>query len=436
MQIKFSKKNLIPIIILALGIIIRLLYVNYFGYENYNHDSDGHIEYIQFVAKNLSLPSPDKGWEFPQQPLYYIVMGILYRLIRCFLNPSDAILRILVWISALFSIGTLLFSYLLAKKITNSTWVQSFIVGVMAFTPALVYQAGMISNDTPLAFFCAGSFLFLVNFIKKEKTEYIILSIFLAVLAIFTKISGGIALISIFILLIFKSYNKNFRKTAIILLFSVLFIGFLCLSFAFSRAYLPSKEIRFVNGGSLDGQQTSPNQKSYFLSFNLPELVKEGQSYVFGNKKVGQSFPTYLYGTSIFGEYNYKQLTDRFPGIKTLMQLVFLIGLILPLGLLTNLFFLKKWGPIDYIAFLGCLINLALVIFHIYKNPSVCNSDFRFFSPIFLGIIYLSSMGILRLNRIILPKIRFIIPALCIIFISSEFIWISTRITIKILTNA
>ena len=386
--IQKNKIVIIPILILILGIIIRLLYVSYFGFENYTHDLQSHVEYIQFVSQHLSLPEVNKGpLEYPQQPLYYIVMGVAYRLLALFLNSKDAILRILVCFSALFSIGTLLFGYLISKKIIDSVWVQSFIVGILAFTPAFVYQSGMVGNDPLLAFFSAASFFFLACFIKDEKLKNIIFAIAFASLAALAKISGGILLIIILLAILFKNYKKTFRKTAIILVSAVFIIGVLCLLLAFWRAYIPSTgKFDFMESASYGGQKTNPENLSYFYTFNFPKLLKEGQSYVFGDKNIARTFPTFLYGSFIFGEYSYNNITDIYPFIKILMQLIIFFGMLLPLGIIFNIFFVKKWDQIDYIFITAFIINLALIISFVFRYPAVCNSDFRYFAGFFAHI--------------------------------------------------
>jgi len=425
-----------------LGIIIRIAYVNYFGSEvyvnYYTHDTPNHIQYIKFVAENLSLPEVDKGLEYPQQPLYYIITGITYRFFNYFISSDQTILRMLVWLSAFFSIGALIFVYSLAKKITDSIWVQSFITGLFSFTPAIVYQAGMLNNDSFLTFLATGTFFFLVAFIKNEKTKNIILAIIFAVLTVFTKISGGILLIIILSTLIYKyGYKKdqktNYKISAIIYLSFL--IGFLCFGAYLYRAYIPSAGgFRFVESYVYEGQQTNPTHISYFLNFNFSEFLKEGQAFVYGNEHVARNFPTFLYGSFLFGEYSYTNITNIYPFIKILMQLIILLGLLFPLGIIINLFYIKKWNTVDYISAFGSIINLGLIIFFLFRYPSVCNSDFRYLSPMFSGLIILSGMGLYRFAER-LGKLKFIIPVLCFSLISLEFFWIAGRIAIKIFMN-
>jgi hypothetical protein len=437
-----ENKNLkfIPFVILFFGIIVRLIYGACFTPDayadytvfQYTHDSLYHIEYIKFVANHLSLPAVEKGLEFPQQPLYYIFSGGLYHLFDIFLFPQKTILAFLVWVSTLFSIGTLIFTYFVAKKITNLSWVQSFIIGIMAFTPAFVYQAGMIGNDPFCAFLSAGSFFFLISFIQKEKFKYFILATSFAVLSFFTKASAGILLIMILLALIYKYSRKN-NVVILKMIYSVLIIGFLCICVSFYRAYIPvTKEFRFVESYTYENQKTNP-RLSYFLTFNYSELIKEGQSFVFGNKKIARTFPTFLYGSFIFGEYTFNNITDIYPLTKTLMQFILLLGLLFPIGIIANIFYIKKWNLIDYISAFGVAGSLILIISFLLKYPSVCNSDFRYFSPVFLCLLAISGIGLSRLNENL--KIKSILPSLSFVLISSEFCWIVARIFIRVFLN-
>jgi len=434
---KIAKKliKLIPLAILIIGILVRLIYCYSFGYQNYQHDQESHKLYIQFVGDNLSLPGVDKELEYPQQPLYYIIAGIIYRFLTNFSIEKGLIFKSLAWLSMFFSIGTLIFTYFLTKKIAKQIWLQSFIIGLIAFTPAFVYQAGMIGNDTILAFFASGAFFFLTNFIKNNQTKNIALAIIFTSLATFTKISGGILFFIILLILFYKLKTEYHSKKFYLKLIIITFLsGLLCLGLFLYRAYLPDVEkFRFIESYAWKGQETNPTNLSYFFNFQFAKLLKVGESYVFGDENIAKTFPTFLYGSFLFGEYSYKNISNTYPFVKILMQFIILLGLLFPIGIIVNFFFLKKWSPIDYMSAFGVIINLILIILFIYKYPSVCNSDFRYFSPIFLGIIVMSANGLYRLNEKLRNKV--VIPALSFILISSELCWIITRITIKIFIN-
>jgi len=444
------KKNLfkyLPIVLIVLGILARLFYASYFGvesyanYKNYNffqytHDPLYHVEYIQFIADHLSLPPVEKGLEYPQQPLYYVFSGVLYNIINVLSLEKMAvseILKILVWISCLFSIGTLAFAYFLAKKITESLWLQSFITGIMAFTPAFIYQSGMLGNDPLSAFLSAGAFYFLICYIKKENLKNIVLSIIFAILGFFTKASSGLLLIVILGVVVYK-YIKENKIEYLKIIFSVLIIGILCIAVASYRAYIPSTgEFRFVESYTYEYQKTDPSRLTYFLTFNIPELIKEGQSFVFGNKKVARTLPTFLYGSFVFGEYSFENITNLYPLIKSLMQIILLLGLLFVLGIIANLFYFKKWDIIDFASGFGIFLNLILLVSFFSKYSAVCNSDFRYFSPVFLGILAFSGNGLLRLNEKL--KRKSIIPFLVFALIAFEILWIAIRIWIRISLN-
>jgi 4-amino-4-deoxy-L-arabinose transferase-like glycosyltransferase len=448
MKKKTDKKKrlfiLIPIIILSLGIIIRLLFTGYFGVrqtysdftgvQTYTHDTIEHSQYIQYVAAHLSLPEVNRGLEYPQQPLYYLIAGFSYRILSLFLSSSDKIFRVLIWFSSIFSIGSLIFVYFTAKKIAKPVWLQSFIVGLFAFTPAFVFQSIMISNDPLLTFLASGAFFFLISYIEKEKHSYLVAAIIFSVLSVLTKISGGLLLILILFALIYKYWHKN-SKYILIMAYSVFLIGFLCLGATLYRSYIPSvNEFRFVESYTYQGQKTDPARFSYFFNFNFAELEKEGQSYVFGNENVARTFPTFLYGSFIFGEYDYSNLVQAWPAAKMLMRLIILLGLIFPFGIIANLFFIKKWSLVEWVSGLGAAITLWLIISFLYKYSSVCNSDFRYFSPIFSGLLLLCGMGLYRFTEKF-NKYKLIIPVLCIALVSLELIWIIIRISLKIPTT-
>ncbi len=447
MIFKKNLSNYLPIVLLTLGIAARLFFAGNFGIESYanykdysffqyTHDTLYHVEYIQFVADHLSLPPVEKGLEYPQQPLYYIFSGVLYNIINVSsLEKMDApeILKILVWISCLFSIGTLVFAYFLAKKITESVWLQSFITGLMAFTPAFIYQAGMLGNDPFSSFLSAGAFFYLICYIKKENLTNFILATVFSVLSFFSKATAGILLVMILITVVYKYWKQN-KNEYLKMAFLTLIIGIACLAVSLYRAYIPSTgEFRFVESYTYIYQKTDPSRLTYFLTFNIPELLREGQSFVFGNEKVARTLPTFLYGSFVFGEYSFENITKPYPLVKSLMQIILLLGLLFPLGIIFNLFYFKKWDIIDYISGFGILMNLILLVSFFSKYSAVCNSDFRYFGPLFLGILAFSGNGLSKLNEKV--KNKHIIPGLVFTLIFFEILWVAMRIYIRFSAN-
>jgi hypothetical protein len=386
------------------------------------------------VAQNLSLPEVDKGLEYPQQPLYYILTGFSYRLLQNFLSSSDAIFRILIWYSCLFSVLSLLFIFLIARKVTDSAWLQSFIVGIFAFTPAFVFHSIMISNDPLLTFLSAAAFYFFISYIKSEKSEDIFLSVIFSALSAFTKISSGFIFLLIIGFLIYK-YGKNKKTQILNIICAVFLIGFMCFGAALWRAYIPStNQFRFVESYSWANQRVYPETFSYLFKFNFPDLLQGAQSHVFGNEKVAKTWPTFLYGSSIFGEYEYNNITSFFPYMRLLMQVILILGLCLPAGLMINLFFFKKWDATDYIFITAVIINFLMLALFLFKYSAVCNSDFRYLNSVFAPIIIFSGLGLSRVSDKF-KNLKFIIPAICISLISLEFLWVALRISIKAFAN-
>jgi hypothetical protein len=386
------------------------------------------------VAQNLSLPEVDKGLEYPQQPLYYVITGFSYRLLQNFLTSSDAIFRILIWYSCLFSILSLLFVFLMGRKITDSACLQSFVVGIFAFTPAFVFHSIMISNDPLLTFLCTGALYFFISYIKSEEPKDVFLSVIFCVLAAFTKISSGFIFLIIIGFLIYK-YKENKKTQILNTIFVVFLIGFMCFGASLWRAYIPStNQFRFVESYSWANQRVYPETFSYLFKFNFPDLLQEAQSHVFGNEKVAKTWPTFLYGSSIFGEYEYNNVTSFFPYMRLLMQAILILGLCLPIGLLINFFFIKKWKDTDYIFITAIIINFLMLTLFLFKYSAVCNSDFRYLNSVFAPIIIFSGLGLLRVSDKF-KNLKFIISTLCILLISLEFLWVMLRIAIKAFAN-
>ena len=71
---------------------------------NYGFDWDGHVEYIRFIAANLSVPEAKDGLEMAQPPLYYAVASIIFQSFGGEVNNESSLFAIQVF-GTLISLG-------------------------------------------------------------------------------------------------------------------------------------------------------------------------------------------------------------------------------------------------------------------------------------------------------------------------------------------
>jgi len=98
------------------------------------------------------------------------------------------------------------------------------------------------------------------------------------------------------------------------------------------------------------------------------------------------------------GEY---KLIDHFKAgeyFKISSQLLYLLGVIYVVGFLSYFYFFKKMTTIQKWLILPVAINTVLIIKFLSDYWVVCNSDFRYFTPVLaaIGLIFVLGLEALR----------------------------------------
>lgn len=431
-----------PLLLLLTGILLRAGFVLSYGYASYNHDHGRHVEYIKYVARRGSLPQPDKGVEYPQQPLYYLFGGGTYALLTGLGLADQYVLQVLVWISVLLSVLFLMVGYRFAGLITDNRQIRTWIMGFLALTPSFVFIAGRINNDALALPLCALAALSFARFFRENDHRSLLATLVWALLALFSKLSAGIWLGLLFCFLIWQYRRRlsetvperstRLRQTALRLLL-VSLVGVFAAGLIASRAWLPAtRELRIVNSGRIAGLTLDKTDLPYFLSFRIGDLISLGQSWSLekNNQQVRTSFPSYLYGTMFFGEYNYSRMARSRPLFRILMQGCYLLGLMLPLALLGFLIMFKRQLLLLRVLFWSALAALFSVAWFVLRYPSVCNTDFRYLIPVLPVIAALIASG-LESVRARLPKGGRILSGALVLLFVLEGIWLVWLILLR-----
>ena len=416
------------ILIALLGVIIRVAYFQKYGIMNFQHDWHGHIEFIKYIAQHWSLPDiPMKGWEYPQQPLYYIITGAIYSFLMSIGFSDQDALHGLGYFSLFCSVIFLYFSYRLMALLTTDRWVQLVAMIFISLTPSLVYLSARINNDALVMVLSVMAIYYTVKSFKSKFQTHFYLALITVSLLFLTKLStAGVELLFFSLLLIRYYYAPKEREKVLqnrLYLYGL--VGIFLLSSTLLRLYLPLDDGSFylVNGAKFPNQIIEPLDFSYFASFNIMDLVTMGQSHVFGEDSIRYSFLTYQYGTMFFGEFDYAYFTNRSEYLHLSMQVILFLGLIYLIGFIAYLINLRHEPLLHKVLFGLLLFNLISIIKLIYIYPSVCHTDFRFFvsSFVLLAFMFARGLGYLSFNKIV----RNIISGVLGLLVVSElmFFW-------------
>jgi hypothetical protein len=390
LPLKENSISKLAILIITLGVIVRVIYFNKFGVMLFQHDWHGHIELIKYLAQNYSIPAvPNKGWEYPQQPLYYIITAFIYKV-------SNGNLEYIGYFSIFCSILFLIYSYKLLNLIADRYTIYIALL-FLSFTPSLIYMSARINNDTLVLALSVISIFYIVKSYNIGFKKYFFTALLFTTMLFLTKISTATVELLFFILLLLNRGYSNQRY-----LFGV--VGVFILTLTLWHLYHPLMEkFYFVNSAKFPKQTIEELNSNYFFSFNILELFKQNFSYVFGNDMIRFSFPTYQFGTMLFGEFDYKYFIQKTPNITLLMKSIIALSTIYIIGLFSYIVFIYKENYIQKLLFGVVLLNLFLIIKFITDYPSICNSDFRYFVGSFTIISYIFAKGLRELffNRYI-----------------------------------
>jgi hypothetical protein len=416
----------LPLIIIFAGIALRVLYFIVYGHSSYQHDQHFHIEFIKYFSDNWTLPLPDKALEFPQQPLYYLIMGKIFAFLSYFSISEENILMFIASISTLMMSVTMFVSYGTLKNITKNQFIINTSLAFLAFTPSFIFLSAQINNDTLNYFLASVAIYYIVKFYNDDTKNSFIFALIFSALVFMTKVSSGMISIALFSVLVYKyfKFKSDNQKHVVVLsqikIFSLVIIFFLGLSFL--RVYLPSTgEFLFVKSGVFSGQEIKNLDFSYFFSFRIFDLINEGQAYVYDRvfMPVKQSFFTWQYATMLLGEYEYKKVMQNL----FLNKMVYITGLIYVIGFISFFYYIKKIPLILKIFLPILVINQLLIANFAFSFPSVCNTDFRYNSPTIIIWAVIISSGLYHLYASAKNWRKTIVYAVVLVNIV-EIIWI------------
>lgn len=231
---RFSEPSNIRWIFLFLWALLAL---NNLFRLNYQVGSDvwGHIEYIDYIIKNGSLPLASEGWEMYQAPLNYILSAPLYALLmeRFDLHVVVKMMAIIPVICGLLQIEIVYRTARLVFADRKDLQIITVITG--SLLPIHTYACQYVGNEPLGSFFMSLVILLCLSLImpgqRERQTGYYVLMGIVWGLALLTKLTAApLALILIIVLayhisLVQKPLKKMLKPAIIVFGVSMLVSG-------------------------------------------------------------------------------------------------------------------------------------------------------------------------------------------------------------------
>lgn len=204
------------------GLIIRIIFSLALPPFTGN-DEPAHVRYISHIRKEYSLPNANKykenmaGNEYFQPPLFYILAAAVTRL-------SNNLYFLRIGLVSLSWPLTFLFAWKLLNKFQLPPYLKLSSIIFFSLLPSFIATSSTVNNDSLLVLFT----LFALNFILSSfdsKISPLKIAAFalLSALAVLTKVSGIIVVVStVVFILVNKSGKKKFSLTLYLLLLGIL----------------------------------------------------------------------------------------------------------------------------------------------------------------------------------------------------------------------
>ncbi|CAN5431340.1 hypothetical protein BH09VER1_BH09VER1_30620 [soil metagenome] len=377
------------ILLAALG--LRLLYLCGTPNSIRSYDWEGHLQYVQYVATHLALPPFDLGWETFQPPLFYVIFGLIGRLV--FALGGSYHLAIVLWQLASFALsGLTLFvalwiSHLLFPGPVHR-WRLWFLAGLAAL-PGFVIFSSWISNDI---LFALLSFAFLAAFLSFWRSPrwrpWLAVSVITG-LGLLTK-SNALVFVPIVFMTVLLATGLSWMKKARYL---AVFLALVCLvaGWFLARRALESRDSTSFVIASLEG--LGPEQKitptpATLLCFNPVEMLRQPFTWIGGNPRKDRS-PEFFLKTALFGEW--RQADPFLPLARGLLGCALLL---LPFAAWGAFVSPRSTSTPAWPLAVTTLGFVSAQLAWLLKAPFACHQNFRLSIVLLIPIFYFLVRGL------------------------------------------
>jgi hypothetical protein len=233
---------------------------------------DDHYEPIHLMMKSGSIPAKDACWQCYHPPVFYGISAMIGKPFTALGLQLPQIDKILQFVNCLYGILTLVFLYLILKKVSLPDFSKVIAFGVACFLPRHIYMSAINSNDTISYLFVVISVYLLIITIERKLTPLLVLATSIVMsIALFTKYTTYAvlpAVIAPFLILYFRD-SVIPRKKIVASLVLMLLLPAALLSLYFISNYKQYGAPLPWNVSQLDPSSTQPRDYSdmSFLSF-------------------------------------------------------------------------------------------------------------------------------------------------------------------------
>ncbi len=383
---------------LAFGVVERVLYAIVFDQNVRGHDTDGHAEYVRYVADNLRMPHAQAGWEFHQAPLYYLVTGSWMRLAEyAGFSDSAAMTQVRIF-SLLCSVASValcawIISMLLHKKNERTVAVAA---GVLAVSlPSFVFVASRIGNDALYQPLALALFAFLLRWWKRgHPKDWYVACVFFAA-AFLAKVSALAFAPVMLVLFCFRPRAVRWRAMFRTAMWSGLLVAAIAGWYPAVRLLEPetSKTFSLGNDG-MSGDLSVDNSVANFATFNPVMILRIPYNDPWNDNARRAYYWEYFYRSAFFGEFGFDQ---RLRGVSVMLLFLGFGGVLLAFAGAARDLLRHFVASLPVSSFALAMVSSSLL--YRLSFGYAANQDFRFVTVLIVPVAYFAARGALAAGR-------------------------------------
>lgn len=405
---RLGRKEILLCIVVFLGIAIRFLYVEGTPYEVRSHDTNEHIDYIEYIAENLRIPPSIEGWEYHQAPLYYEITGIYMRFAKqAGVDQSHILIHIQFFSLVLSIIAFIASVYAMMRlfPLTTQRLAALTAISILATFPSIVFLSSRITNDSLFHALAMVTLALGINAWQTKSRSMWYAACIAAGFSIITKTTGYVLLPPLFLFPLL--YGRNMGDRARIIAAGLAIIIVTCGWVHGIRAMEENKRTVPFGDFGLSGGLMLPNTIENFIYFNPIAVVNMPYNHPFDDGARRQHFWEYLYRSALSGEFTFADNLRRLSRLALVggygMLLLCCMGIIAAIRQ-------RKHDAI----FIGAVLVMFLAGIVAYRLliPCSCNQDYRFITPSTLSLAYFATLG----ASMFFERLRYIIFGLMLLF--------------------
>jgi hypothetical protein len=175
-----------------------------------NNAFDDHYEPIHLMMKSGSIPAKDACWQCYHPPVFYGLSAMIGKPFMARGMQMPQIDKILQFVNCLYGILTLVFLYLILRKVSLPDLSRILAFGVACFLPRHIYMSALNSNDTISYLFVAVSIYLLIITIERKFTPWLVAATSVVVsITLFTKYTTYAVLPAIIVPFLFLYFKGS-----------------------------------------------------------------------------------------------------------------------------------------------------------------------------------------------------------------------------------